>query len=182
MKSMRHAWQIWTLVALAVLLTADVALGIFLWQTSRMGPAELRAESSRLATESRLLKADIARGEKIRTSLPQVGKDCDAFYHDSFLDPVTGYSDIETDLDSIAAKAGVKTAGFGFKQKEVKDRGVTQISINTTVDADYPAIIEFINGLERSKYFYLLDEVQMTSAQSGGIQLQIALHTFFRTA
>ena len=102
-------------------------------------PSELRAERDRLATQAKLLKADVARGEKIRASLPQVGKDCDSFYQQSFLDPITGYSDIETDLDAIAAKANVKTTGFTFKQKEVKDRGVTEISIGTSVDADYPA-------------------------------------------
>lgn len=181
MNPVHHVWQKSIGIALAVLLTADIALGIFLWQSSRQGPAEMRAESQRLATESKLLKADITRGQKIRASLPEVGKDCDAFYRQSFLDPVTGYSDIETDLDSIAAKAGVKTSGFSFKQKDVKDRGVTEISITTSVNASYPAIIEFMNGLERSKYFYLLDQVQMTSAESG-VQLQIGLHTFFRTA
>jgi hypothetical protein len=181
MKSLGQYWKKWIGIALGVLLVADAGLGIFLWQTARQGPEGMRVQRARLATESRLLKADIARGERIRASLPQVGKDCDSFYRESFLDPVTGYSDIETDLDSIASKAGVKTTGFGFKQREVKDRGVTEISISTSVNADYPAIIEFINGLERSKYFYLLDEVQMTSVEAGGIQLQIGLHTYFRT-
>ena len=125
-------------------------------------------------------KADISRAGKIRASLPQVGKDCDTFYRQSFLDPVSGYSDIETDLDSIASKAGVKNTGFGFKQKDVKDRGVTQITINTTVEAPYPAVIAFIDGLERSKYFYLVDEVEMTSGENATIRLQLGLHTFFQ--
>ena len=76
----------------------------------------------------------------------------------------------------------MKTSGFSFKQKDVKDRGVTEISIGTSVDAQYPAVIEFINGLERSKYFYLLDELQLTSACCRlDSRLQIGLHTFFRT-
>ena len=141
----------------------------------------MRATRERLAIHAKLLKADITRGEKIRASLPEVRKDSDSFYRESFLDPVTGYSDIATDLDSIAAKAGVKTTGFSFKQKEVKDRGVTEITIETSVDADYPSVIQFINGLERSKYFYLLDEVELNTAQAGGIQLRIGLHTYFRT-
>ncbi len=49
------------------------------------------------------------------------------------------------------------------------------------MDADYPAVIQFINGLERSKYFYLLDDLQLASATTGGIRLQIGLHTYFRT-
>lgn len=181
MKLTSHTWKTSAGIALGVLLLADAGLGVFLWQTAREGPQEMRAERDRLALQSKLLKADIARGERIRASLPQAGKDCDSFYRQSFLDPVTGYSDIETDLDAIASKAGVKTTGFSFKQKEVKDRGVTEIAITTSVDADYPAIIEFIHGLERSKYFYLLDVVQLNSAAAGGIQLQLGLHTYFRT-
>lgn len=180
MKPRWQSWKKWTGAGLAVLLAADVALGVFLYRSSLQGPDEMRAQRQRLSIQAKLLKADILRGEKIRASLPQVRKDSDAFYRGSFLDPVTGYSDIETDLDSIAAKAGVKTTGFTFKQKDVKDRGVTEITINTSVDADYPAVIEFINGLERSKYFYLLDEVELNTVQAGGIQLRIGLHTFFR--
>lgn len=182
MKFTTQSWKTWTGAALALLLLADLGLAIFLWQSNRQGPEEMHAELARLQLESKLLKADIARAGKIRASLPQVGKDCDAFYRQSFLDPVSGYSDIETDLDSIASKAGVKNTGFGFKQKDVKDRGVTQITINTTVEAPYPAVIAFIDGLERSKYFYLVDEVEMTSGENATIRLQLGLHTFFRTA
>ena len=118
-----QSWKKWTGVALGLLLLADIALAGYLWQLNRQGPEELRAQRDRLATQAKLLKADVARGEKIRASLPQVKKSCDAFYNQSFLDRITGYSDIETDLDSIAAKAGVKTSGFSFKQKEVKGPG-----------------------------------------------------------
>jgi len=176
-----QTWKKWTGVALGLLLLADVALVGYLWQMNQQGPDELRAERNRLATQAKLLKADVARGEKIRASLPQIKKSCDAFYDQSFLDRITGYSDIETDLDSIAAKSGVKTSGFSFKQTDVKGRGVTEISIGTSVEADYPAVIQFINGLERSKYFYLLDDLQLGSASSGAIRLQIGLHTYFRT-
>lgn len=53
--------------------------------------------------------------------------------------------------------------------------------MNMDLDAEYPAIIQFINGLERSKNFYLLDSLRLTSASTGGIRLDLDLHTFFRT-
>src|ERR1700685_1944767 len=180
MMQSKHNWKTGVGAALGLLLAADIGLGIFLWQSAKEDPASLRADRDHLATQVKLLKADVNRGDKIRASLPQVGKDCDAFYKTSFLDPITGYSDIETDLDDIAAKAKVKTSGFSFRQKEVKDRGVTEIAIGTNVDADYPAIIDFIDGLEHSKYFYLLDSLQLSSASTGLIRLQIGLHTYFR--
>jgi type II secretion system (T2SS) protein M len=175
-----HTWKKWVTIALAVPLALDLALAVYLWQTGRQNPQEMRAERDRLSMQAKLLRSDVQRGQKIRASLPQVGSECDTFYRESFLDATTGYSRIETDLGSIAAQAGVRTSGFSFKQTPVKDRGVTEISITTGVDADYPAIVQFINGLERSKNFYLLDSLQLETA-AGGIRLELSLHTYFRT-
>src|SRR5277367_1375600 len=175
------AWKIGIGVALALVLALDIALVGYLWHASYDQPQALRLQRDRLALQAKELKADVDRGLKIRADLPQAGKDCDAFYQQSFLDSPTGYSQIESDLDGIATKAGVRISGFTFKQKELKDRGVTEIQITTNLDADYPAIIQFINGLERSKNFYLLDSLRLASATSGGIRLDLDLHTYFRT-
>lgn len=180
-------WQTWkrsTAIALTLLLLADVALAVFLWNASRQGPETLRAERDRLALQAKLLRADLRRGETIRASLPQVGIDCDTFYRQSFLDSKMGYSQIESDLGAVATKANVRTPALSFQQKEIKDRGVTEISIKTAVEADYPSVIRFINGLERSKNFYLVDELHLASAAPstpGMIRLEIVLHTYFRT-
>ena len=42
-------------------------------------------------------------------------------------------------------------------------------------------MIRFINGLERSKNFYLVDDLTLASANTGTIQLEITMHTYFRT-
>jgi len=177
-------WQTWKMsvgIALALLLLADAALVAYLWNGSRQGPDALRAERNQLALQAKLLRADLRRGETIRASLPQVGADCDAFYRQSFLDAKTGYSQIESDLGDIAQKANVKTPALSFEQKPIEGRGVTEIAIKTSVDADYPSVIRFINGLERSKNFYLVDELHLTSEAAGTIQLEITMHTYFRT-
>jgi hypothetical protein len=174
-------WKMWVSIALAVPLALDLGLAVYLWQGSHQDPRALRAERDHLAIEAKLLQADVRRGQEIQFSLPQVGRDSDAFYRESFLNASTGYSRIESDLGTIASQSGVKTSGFTFKQKDIPDRGVTEISITTDIDADYPAIIQFINGLERSKNFYLLDHLQLASASTGGLRLQLGLHTYFRT-
>jgi type IV pilus assembly protein PilO len=175
------AWKKWTVAGLSILILADVALLAFLWQSGQQGVESMRAERDRLALKAKLLTADVKRGDEIKASLPQVGKDCTKFYDDTFPNGATGYSDVEVDLDSIAAKAGLKTSGISFKPTDLKDRGVTQLEITTQVSGDYSAIIKFINGLERSKNFYLLNDLQLDSASTGGIRLQLKLHTFFRT-
>jgi hypothetical protein len=174
-------WKLWVGIALGALLAADLGLGVFLWRGAVQDPRALRAERDRLAVQAKLLRADVERGAKIRSSLAKAGQDCDAFYRQSFLDSASGYSQIEADLAGIASHAGVKTSGFGFKRQEVKDRGVTEITITTGVEADYPGVFRFINGLERSKNFYLLKELRLESVATGGIKLNLELHTYFRT-
>jgi hypothetical protein len=176
-----RAWKIWIGVALALLLAADIALSAALWHADREGPQSLRNQRDRLATQGKLLKADVERGDKIRSSLPQIGRDCDEFYKDAFLDSRTGYSAISEDLGDLVGKAGLKSSGLSFLRKDVKDRGVTEITIKTAVQGDYPALIKFINGLERSKNFYLLDDLRLESSTTGGIRLNLTLRTFFRT-
>jgi hypothetical protein len=175
-----QTWQKWAAGAVALVLLVDVGLIAFLWSNSRQDRGDLAAERHRLSAEAKLLQADVNRGEGIRQSLPAVGKESDGFYRESFLDGSTGYSEIESDLGGIAAKSGVHTSGFTFKQTPIANRGVTEISIATSVAADYPAIIQFINGLERSKNFYLLDNLRLASAAPGSIHLDLALHTYFR--
>jgi Tfp pilus assembly protein PilO len=176
-----RAWKIAIGAALGLLLLADVALIFVLWQAAREGPQSMSAQRDSLAKQAKLLKADVLRGEKIRERLPQIGKDCDAFYHDDFIPASNGYSAIEADLGELTNKAGLKSTGFVFLQKEVKAHGVTEISIKTSVSGDYPAIIRFINDLEHSKNFYLLDNLHLDGGAVGGIHLSLDLRTYFRT-
>jgi len=175
-----RAWKIWIGAALALLLAADVALAAVLWQAAR-DPQAMRSQRDRLSIQGKLLKADVERGEKIKSSLPQISKDCDVFYKDAFLDSRTGYSAISEDLGDLVTKAGLKSSGLTFLRKDVADHGVTEITIKAGVQGDYPALIKFINGLERSKNFYLLDDLHLESSNTGGIHLNLTLRTFFRT-
>ena len=176
------AWKKSVTAALCLLFAADLALAFFLWQGGRGGPESKRAQRDRLELQAKLLKADVERGDKIKASLPQVGKDCELFYRSDFLPAATGYSAIVAELTEITRKSGLKSGGVSFQQKALKDHGVTQIMMKTTVEGDYPAIIEFIHALERSKNFYLLDNLTLASGgATPGIKLNLDLRTFFRT-
>jgi len=175
-------WKKYVTAVLCLLFAVDVALAFFVWQGGREGPETKRRQRDRLALQAKLLKADVERGEEIKASLPQVGKDCDGFYKADFLPASAGYSAILGELTEITHKAGLKTSGVSFQQKELKGHGVTEIAMKTTVEGDYPALIQFIHALERSKNFYLLDNLTLASGgTTAGIKLNLDLRTFFRS-
>jgi Tfp pilus assembly protein PilO len=175
-----HTTKILTSIALAILLLVDIGLGIFLWKSSREQPEDLRSELNQLVAQSKLRNADVVRGTAIRTSLPQVSRDCSKFYTDTFLDKSMGYSSVVADLSSIAGKAGLRTSDTSFKENDVKDRSLTEVAISTSVEGSYASVIKFINGLEQSKNFYLLNDLHLASSNGGMIKLQLDLRTYFR--
>lgn len=174
-------WKKGITTTLLLLVVADLALVVVLWQIGRQGPQEMRVRRNQLNEQAKLLRADVSRGRKIRSSLPLAGAQCDAFYQKAFFNSTTGYSQIESDLNSISKEAGVQTSGLSFKQSDVKGRGVKEVLVSTKVTADYPSLIRFINGIERSQDFYLLDGLTLHSAKAGMVELNLDLHTYFRT-
>jgi hypothetical protein len=191
---MTMPWRIlkkWIIGSLVVLLLADIGLVYLSWQNTREGEQSMRAERDRLKLLAAQLKGDVDRGERIRNSMGGVTKEYDSFYRTDFESTADGYSKIEADLGGLASKSGVKSSGVAFEQKEVKGRGVQQIGISDTVEGDYPSILKFINGLEQSKYFYLLSDLKLdstTTTQSGSavapgsiIRLHLELRTYFRS-
>jgi len=173
-------WKIAVMAALGLFIVIDAGLGVLLWQLRQSDPASLRAEHTSLDTKAKLLKADIARGERIQKSMPAVGKDADAFYQDEIPKAGKGYSGIVADLGDIAGKAGLKTSSTGFHEAQLKGRNVTEVGIADSVEGNYSSVLQFIAGLEKSKNFYLLDDLSMDRAESGHLHLTLDLRTYFR--
>jgi len=185
MSAKNSSWRttkLLTTIALSVLLLLDASLGIFLWRSSREDPSDLDAQLLQLVAQSKLRTSEVRKGTAIRASLPQVSQDCAKFYGDTFLDKSNGYSAIVADLSAIADKAGLRTSDTSFKENEVKeDHTLTQVAISTSVEGNYSSVIKFINGLEQSKNFYLLNDLHLATASGGMIKLQLDLRTYFRT-
>lgn len=174
-------WKIAAVASISVIILADILLAFVLWQTGREGTAQMVLRRNQLAHTAQQLQADVERGKRIKASLPQVGKDCDQFYKDSFVDSKKVYSTVDSDITGLSTKSGVKTTGLTFKAVPVSNRGVSELDISMTVDGDYPSLLKFVNGIERSKNFYFLTQLQLAEAAGNAIRLQLDLHTYFRT-
>ena len=53
------------------------------------------------------------------------------------------------------------------------------MEIETSIKGDYQPIVKFINGLERSKVFFIVNSVGIAQ-QNGPLQLQMKLETYQR--
>jgi|HubBroStandDraft_1064217.scaffolds.fasta_scaffold584740_1 Tfp pilus assembly protein PilO len=187
---MNQPWSVlkkWITGAIVALFLLDFGLVYISWQSSPEAVQALREQRDRLETQYKKLKGDVERGDRIKTTVSKGQQDYDSFYKATFLSSQDGYSSIEADLTQLASKAGLRTVGIQFEQKEVKGRGVTDVGITESVEGNYNSVVQFINGLERSKYFYLLKDLKLDLANggqgvnNGTLRLHLELHTYFRT-
>jgi len=181
MNGSSQVWKKWTRWGLVILLLLDVAL-VVVDRSAAQGDAQQQRQQAQLLRQQQgLLAKDVARGDAIRSHVPEIGGEGRHFYQEELLPASLGYSAVAADLGELAGHAGLRTSGVRFEQKPVPNRGVTEVQIDATVEGSYASLIQFINGLERSKNFYLLDSLSLASAASGSIRLNLNLRTYFRS-
>jgi Tfp pilus assembly protein PilO len=175
-------WKIWVQVALAILFAVDAGLAVELWRMSAVSSEQqLQLQTVRLRAELAALQSNLNHAEAVKRSIPQIAAESNQFYSQELLNESDGYASLLADLGTIAQKAGLQTSGVRFQQKPVSKQGVTEVDTTAVIEGSYEGLIRFINGLERSKNFYVLDSLELASSTGGQVKLNIRLHTYFRT-
>ena len=173
------------LFGVVLLVFADVVLAVYSWQLA----SAPRAPQKQLAVETKqrdLLRADIKRAQEIRDNVPATQKDCQRF-EQSLFPASAGYSAVRSELGDTARKSGIQIEDLSFKQTEISNRGMTEVTVDATVNGNYKSVIGFLNGLQRSANLYSVDSLTLGSNetnQSSANVIKVALHlrTYFRTA
>jgi Tfp pilus assembly protein PilO len=173
------------LVVLGLLLAADLGLAVYSWRLAS-SPHTPQAEFDEQNTKLGVLRGDIKSAQSIKDNMPLTRSDCEKFEKSL---PVTSASSsaIASEFDDIAKKSNLKIDTLTSHPKEIADRGITEFSIEATVTGDYGSVVRFVNGLQRSQRFYVLDGLTLaTDAQNQAAQgpIRVALHlrTYFRDA
>jgi Tfp pilus assembly protein PilO len=178
----RNTLKRWVLRALVGFVVLDAGLALYVWRTASSHSQTESADLERLRDRHRQYGDDVRRAERIVSRLPEVERECNRFYDAQFLATATGYSAVVADLGSIAKKAGLPPTTIGFKQREIEKRGVVEVEVTAAVEGDYPALVRFVNGLERSEHLYLLDSLSLSAGQEKRVKLNLQMKTYLRAA
>jgi Tfp pilus assembly protein PilO len=168
-------------VILGIVVVADIVLAGVNWQmaaANRTPQAELNA----LKRQHALMAADVTRAETIRTTLPEIERQCDGFFKQNFRPIASGYSSVISDFGTLSRGAGLQAENLNFHQHDADKRGVTEVDISAVVTGDYSSVVRFVNNLEHSDTFYVLDGLSLANSGSGGLlRLNLQLRTYFRS-
>jgi Tfp pilus assembly protein PilO len=169
---------------LVLLIAGDIALGVYSWNLASAQSAQ--QELAQLTRNRELLKKDIQRAQEIRSHIPAIQKDCDAF-EDSLFTASSAYSTVGAELDSIAGNSGLRLDSRTFNAKRVKGRDLTELDIAAQVTGNYSGVVRFLNALQRSKNFYAVQGLSAHSSNQakgnrGALSVTVHIKTYYRAA
>jgi type IV pilus assembly protein PilO len=169
---------------LVALLLLDGALIYFNSRLSSPGNDRRQALANQ-TTQLALVRADVDRATKIRAKIPEILQKFDQF-EGTLLPASKGYSVLLQELDEYARDTHVILEDGQFHSKDVTGHNLTEVHLDSSVTGDYNGIVEFLNHLQRSKNVYIVDSLDVDTAESGRTPgaLRVSLHvrTYFRKA
>ena len=90
-------------------------------------------------------------------------------------------SQVVRELGTLAKQGNVKLQGVQYVYTPVpEDPTLMQAQMDARLSGDYRPLVEFLNGLERDKTFFLIEGVGLTGQQSGTVNLRLRLTTYLR--
>ena len=162
-------------IAIAALVLVDVA-AVAMLATPLAGMREARQQE--LRQEWLQLKTrEYAPWRGLDKKLPRAKQQIEDFYQDRF---PAEESAISANLGTVASQTGVRISGVKYTVKDAPIEGLERVEIAANLSGDYLQLVRFINALERNKLFFLVDGVELGSAQNGIVGLQLRIQTYLR--
>ena len=165
-------------VAVGILAIAVIVLGVRVgldWSTT--SSSNVDAMESR-QSELKLLQLQTAplRGldKKVELSRAQI----DEFYGKRV---PASWSVILERLGQLQSQTKIRLSRVQYTRAPGSG-DLTEIRMDAGVSGDYPQIMRFINGLERSQTFFVIRAMALTGQQSGTVNLRLQVSTWLRPA
>jgi hypothetical protein len=113
-------------------------------------------------------------GERVEKSRAEMR----AFY-DQRIPP--NYSSISTRIGELQVASGVRLSRVQYTQG-APGSDLTEITMDAGISGDYPAIMRFVNSLERDQTFFMIRAMSLTGEQGGLVNLRLRVSTWLRPA
>lgn len=164
-------------LGLGLLVILNLVLGVRLllaWHTlHNAGPEQLaQAQSSYRALD---LESRPLRGLPEKVDLAR--KQADEFYDKRF---PGAYSAFISTIGDLSNKNTVRLTRVSYNQAQVIP-GILEVRMDANLSGEYAALMHFINGLERSKTFFMISGLTLTGQQGGLVNLRLGLTTYIHS-
>lgn len=168
--------------------TGFARLGILLLVNALVFAAvtyRLANKQERLATEQGRLSAELAqrtealeRLERAEARVVDNANAADEFWSDTVRTRVPGLTEAWKEIDRLASESNVLKGRTDY-DRDLLDVGLEQIKATMPVEGDYFDLVRFINRLERSDRFFLVEKVRIAQQETNDKTIRLGCSISF---
>lgn len=165
-------------LGLGLLILLNLILGVRLfaaWHTLRTSGAE---QIEQAQARYRTLELEMRPLRGLPEKVTETRNQGEQFYDERF---PTAYSAISGAIGDLANKNNVHLTRVAYVQSPALS-GLAEVRMDASLSGEYAPLMHFINGLERSKSFFLIDGLTLTGEQGGLVNLRLSLTTYLHAA
>jgi Tfp pilus assembly protein PilO len=163
-------------VALLLILNLVLGVRLFLaWSTLR---AASRDQLSEQQTALRALQLEMSPLKGLPQKVDLSRDQANEFYTARF---PAAYSTISATINDLATKNSVHLTNLAYTPARAPS-GLVELRMDASLSGEYAPLMHFINGMERSKTFFLINGLTLTGQQGGLVNLRLRLNTYLRAS
>jgi Tfp pilus assembly protein PilO len=169
-------------LVLGLLLLANLAAALFVFKPWAASQAELEGQAAALRREVHQRRDTNANLRLLVEKVQKGRQEGDQFLTGYFMNSRTAYSTAVSELMQAAEQSGMRPREHSFEMTPVEGSDdLSMMSVSGGYEGTYGDLVQFVNLLDRSPRFLILDSLQAVPVQ-GGAQLSVALklNTFVR--
>lgn len=105
------------------------------------------------------------------------------FSREHFLHRETAFSAMVSDLENLASQNHLRAANVNYELKaDKKHAEVVNVGVTMAVEGQYNDLVQFINKLEQSQLFWIVDNITVSGSANKGLRLNLQMETYATTS
>jgi hypothetical protein len=162
-------------IVLGTLLVLNLAAAVVAFKPFGGSPEDLERERGDLQRQVALRQAGLTRAKALAAKMELARAQGEDFLSQYVLNRRTASVAIISELNSMARQAGIKPKGeaFGFEAIDGSET-LSMMTVAAGYEGPYQSLTRFINALDRSPRFLIVESLQ-ASPQQGGAVLTAAI-------
>ncbi len=164
---------------LTLLLTADGLLVLLVFWPPGASLQSRQAEFQRLQAEHEAARDMVQQMRELQAKLQDAIQNHQQFSRQNFLLREGAFSVMLEDLERLATQNGLRTGGVSYALQEEREQELVKLEATLAIEGGYSNLVHFINRLEQSQLFWIIDSLNVSGSVSRELRLNLQMETYF---
>lgn len=166
-------------IVLGILMGINAVLLFFLFRSPGRTESERRDDLARREAQQHAAELRVQQLQHLQQKVLDATHNEQEFAQANFLPRSTAFSQMLADLGRLATENRLQPGDIGYDIKERDNElGWVNVDVSLMVEGDYSDLVRFLNQLEQSKLFWIVESLTVSGKAGQKLRLNLKAATY----